>query len=351
MKSPFSIPWQTGLKRAIQERTSIFVLSDSNLPPEYLEEVLQVCGTYLPVYTHSIPGGEQIKTLEQAELLYHTLDSYGAERKTLMVCLGGGTITDLGGFVASTYKRGLELVLLPTTLLAMVDAAIGGKNGVNLPTPEGLIKNQIGTFHLPKYVGHNPEWLTSLDPREIRSGWAEIAKHGIISNSSTLIEGIMLVPEEFDVDYITPLITIAAEVKHYIVKSDPREKGSRAKLNLGHTVAHALESLAMESSAHITHGEAVACGLMFMYEASIEKMGFEPERGGFYIKLIEELINQKIELPAADLVWPKMLKDKKNQFGNVTDILLHSEGKLKLDFIWNEEEFTILWEQFREKQS
>ena len=231
----------------------------------------------------------------------------------------------------------------------MVDAAIGGKNGVNLPTTEGLIKNQIGTFHLPKYVGLNPVWLKSLDSREIRSGWAEMAKHAIISNSSTIFEGIILLPEEFDVEYMAPLITIAAEIKHQIVKNDPLERGSRAKLNLGHTVAHALESIAMESSTHITHGEAVAWGLIFMFEASVEKLGFDSERSSFYIKLIDELIDQKIELPAAELVWHKMLKDKKNQFGNVTDILLPSEGNLKLDFIWNKEEFTILWEQFRKK--
>jgi 3-dehydroquinate synthase len=348
MNSPFSTPWQTGLKEAFQERTSIFVLSDSNLPPQYLEEVLEVCGADLPINTHSIPGGEQIKTLAQAELLYRELDSAGVERKTLMVCLGGGTITDLGGFVASTYKRGMDLVLLPTTLLSMVDAAIGGKNGVNLSTPEGLVKNQVGTFYLPKFIGLNPDWLRSLDPREIRSGWAEMAKHALLSGADGLLDDLLKI-NKISADNLGPLITRAAELKHGIVNEDPLENGPRAALNLGHTVGHALEALAMETSKHITHGEGVAWGLVFMLEASIDKLGFDVERGASLSDWIIKSINEPIELPMAGKIWAIMLKDKKNQFGNVTDILLRSEGEVMLDFVWNEEEFTILWEQFHKK--
>lgn len=353
MKSVYSTTWKKGLKRSIQGRTSVFILADSNLPYKYLEEVERQCKGDLPVYSFSLEGGEKIKTLEVAETIYKELINVGAERKTLMVCLGGGTITDLGGYVASTFKRGLELVLLPTTLLAMVDAAIGGKNGVNLNTEKGCLKNQIGTFLEPKFIGLNTVWLESLPDREIRSGWAEMVKHSLLDSHSEFSK-YLFVNQNIELGDLMAMVPESAEIKQKIVNEDPLETGARASLNLGHTIAHAIEAIASNECEDVTHGETVAWGLVFALECSTDFLGYEEEWRDRYIEMIIEGINAPITLHSAEQMWEVMLTDKKNQFNNVTDVLLHprtSTNPPKVDFIWNKNEFTKKWEDFREKHS
>ena len=353
MNSVYSTPWKKGLKRAIQGRTSVFILADSNLPAEYLEEVVSQCEGDVPVHSFSLEGGEKIKTLEVAERVYQELIIAGAERKTLMVCLGGGTITDLGGYVATTFKRGLELVLLPTTLLAMVDAAIGGKNGVNLNTEKGCLKNQIGTFLESKFIGLNTVWLESLPEREIRSGWAEMVKHSLLCRTCEFSENLY-VNQSVELGDLKDMIPESAEVKQMIVSEDPYETGSRASLNLGHTIAHAIEAIASNECEDVTHGEAVAWGLVFALECSTEFLDYEEEWRDRYSEMIIEGINAPITLHPAEQMWEVMLTDKKNQFNNVTDVLLHPSNSTKppkVDFIWNKNEFTKKWEDFRKKHS
>lgn len=354
-QAPYSTPWKKGVKRAIEGRTSVFILSDSNLPGEYLSEVEEVCSGDVPVFTHSIEGGEKAKTLSEAQNLYLKLNEIGAERKTLMVCLGGGTITDLGGYVASTYKRGMKLVLLPTTLLAMVDAAIGGKNGVNLEVDGSVLKNQIGTFLEPEFVGLNTNWLESLSERELRSGWAEMAKHALLKNYSEYAFETLVMSEQNKSD-LDKLIPRSAKIKWEIASKDLFEKGSRAQLNLGHTVGHALETIAVKNSEIITHGEAVAWGLIFALEASKVYLDYTEKWVEMNTSTILEGINKKINLPPSDELWAVMKQDKKNQHRNVTDVLLYDRNSterktVKVDFIWKESEFTQLWEDFRKKHA
>lgn len=336
MNSVYTQPWKIGLKEALHGCTTIFILADSNLPGKYLNEVVETCGTNAPITTHSITGGEQIKTLQEAEHLYLELNKVGADRGTVLICLGGGTVTDLGGYVASAYKRGIEYVLLPTTLLAMVDAAIGGKTGVNLNAYQGLLKNQIGTFYQPKFIGLNTMWLESLPEREIRSGKSEMTKHALLLGDAAYIEQVLDTKNR----ELPDLIKKSAQIKQNIVNQDPHEKGIRVQLNLGHTVAHALETLAVANGEDLRHGEAVAWGLAFTIKASNIHTDLQNR--------ITKDIN--INLPKAEEMWEVMGSDKKNKSGNVTDVMLTETGPV-LDFIWNKSEFTKMWEDFRKKHA
>ena len=346
MSDFYSTIWHEGLKAAAIGKYSVFILFDSNLPKEYLKEVEGTFLSHIQISSYSIEGGEQIKTLDHAEKLYCELDRMGADRKTLFVCFGGGTISDLGGFVASTYKRGLSLALLPTTVLAIVDAAIGGKNGVNFRNETLLLKNQIGTFHLPEFIGYNPVWLKSLPIREVRSGWAEMVKHGLINRKEGLLEKLYEVSSDgtITLEHITPLLQSSANVKEEIVNEDPNEQGWRVVLNLGHTVGHALESF-----GKVRHGEAIAWGLVFMLEASKVKNGFSSSEA---VKTQNWLI-RGVEIPLpqveGEAMWRIMTTDKKNENGNVSDLLLNDSGNIDVNFIWKRDEFTALWEQFRSK--
>ena len=254
----------------------------------------------------------------------------------MIICLGGGTITDLGGFVASTFKRGIDLILLPTTLLAMVDAAIGGKNGVNLSSNHGNLKNQIGTFHLPKFIGLNASWLESLPERELRSGKSEMIKHALLFGEKNYIDQVL----NTEISELEGLIVKSAQIKQNIVDQDLFEKGSRAQLNLGHTIAHALETLASKNGEDLRHGEAVARGLAFALKVSNKHLDIQD-------KIISGL---SISLPQAKEMWEVMRADKKNKNDNVTDVIL-TDSSPKVDFIWNQNEFTKMWEDFCKKYS
>jgi len=346
MESKLTTSWETNLRLASAEASSVLVIADSNLPKSYSKDVVDLCKKESPTHIISLEGGEGIKTLSQVSEVYLHLEKMGADRKSLVVCLGGGTITDMGGFAASTYKRGVSLAHLPTTVLAMVDAAIGGKTGVNTEMQEdfGLLKNQIGTFYNPKMVGINHNWLRSLKEDEILSGWGEMVKHALLKGGTHLQELMTLSPNLED---LSPLLIRSARIKEAIVNRDQKENGERASLNLGHTVGHAIESLAHDKGREMKHGVAVAWGLIFALEASVIKMGFDPTTAEELQNWIVSKISKGIEADGADAVWSKMLQDKKNVKGNVIDVLMKAPGEVKWDFVWEREEFTIFWEKFR----
>ena len=298
--------------------------------------------------TLGLEGGEKIKTLETACQIYLELDNAGLDRKSIIICMGGGTISDLGSYVAATFKRGLDHVILPTTLLAAVDAALGGKNGVNLETPEGVIKNQVGTFKQPEFIGYDAKWLESLETQEVRSGWAEMAKHALINKDLDQTTPAIISTQPH-LDYLVPFIESSAAVKMDIVERDELESGERAMLNLGHTTGHAMESLAYSEGDEITHGEGVAWGLAFMLYASKEKKGFNSVLAQTLIGHILENIKKPLRRFDADEMWQLMLKDKKNNSGEVRDVLLFKIGKGDYEFVWDEGEFKALWEQFLSK--
>lgn len=236
------------------EGSRAFVVSDANVAPLYAEDV----ATKLKAPLMVLAAGEQAKTWASVEAIVRFLLGHGAERRDLLVAVGGGVVTDVAGFAASVYMRGIHWVAVPTTLVGMVDAAIGGKTGIDLP--EG--KNLVGSFWQPLMVLADPLTLASLPSRQLRAGMAELIKAAMIAPSSLEHlweeQGGRLAAGDFLT--VTPLLATAMKVKSEVVALDEREQGARAALNLGHTLAHALE--AATGYGYFLHGEAVAWGLL-----------------------------------------------------------------------------------------
>lgn len=213
-----------------------------------------------------IPAGEKHKSIETILPLWHTLVERKATRKALLINLGGGVVTDMGGFVASTYRRGIDYINVPTTLLSMVDAGHGGKTGFDF---DGL-KNEIGTFYSPKEVWIEPEFLKTLPREEMLSGYAELIKHALLSSADALDEAFMNLPLFLKLNEATDeqmavverMINDSIAVKQHVVELDPTEKGLRKCLNLGHTIGHAVEELGFEEHKPLRHGYAVMVGLV-----------------------------------------------------------------------------------------
>jgi 3-dehydroquinate synthase len=312
------------------------VITDSNVAPSWLEPLvrsLERAGD-TRVLTREMPAGEQYKTRESWSALSDWMLSEGCGRDTTVVALGGGVIGDLAGFVAATYLRGVPVAQVPTTLLAMVDASIGGKTGVD--TPAG--KNLVGAFHQPAVVLADPEVLSTLPARELRAGFAEVIKHGAISNAEIFEDAVRfasVVHERNGVGRTTDwrdaaaaaLIARSASIKADIVRRDPREAGVRQTLNAGHTVAHALE---LASGYALAHGEAVSIGLV-TESAAGERAGVTAP--GTSARLTSALVHAGLPtaIPAgldADSLVGAMRTDKKNRRGRLRFALLSEVGRM-----------------------
>ena len=209
---------------------------------------------WLPSHVTVLDCGEENKSVESVSRIWMMLSKQGARRSSILVCVGGGVVTDLGGFAASTFKRGMRCINVPTTLLAQVDASLGGKTGFNF---NGL-KNEIGTFSIPEKVIIDTRFLNHLPVRERMSGFAEMIKHGLLSNREYLIRLLNLEHQETTQEYMLELIRRSVTIKNEIVTRDPREQGLRKVLNFGHTIGHAIESLSIMQGSPLLHGEAVA---------------------------------------------------------------------------------------------
>ena len=291
----------------------ILILTDDNTRAHCLPLFLQQTGlpTDTPVVT--IPPGEQHKTLATCERIWKAMFEARLDRQALIVNLGGGVIGDMGGFCAATYKRGIDFVQVPTTLLAMTDAAIGGKLGIDF---QG-IKNAIGVFRNPAAVFIDPVFLQTLSARERRSGFAEVIKHALIG-APALWEKIKTLPAEALTDpaALSPadwleLLQASVAVKVRVVTEDPLEKGLRALLNFGHTVGHAVESYFMNGSDPLTHGEAVAIGMI------CEATGAAGPSGELVSTVLRHFGRRPIPETAFPELWTLMLQDKKNASGAV----------------------------------
>lgn len=290
-----------------------FVVSDENVAPLYGERVASLLGA--PLLT--LPAGEQTKNWSSVEHVVRFLLGLGAERGDLLVAVGGGVVTDLAGFAASVFLRGIRWVAVPTTLLAMVDAAIGGKTGIDVP--EG--KNLVGSFWQPRMVVADPLTLATLPPRELKAGLAEVIKAAIIAPSSLehLLDEHM--PRLLSGDFAAagPLVAHAMRVKAEIVELDEREQGARACLNLGHTLGHALE--AAGGYNHFLHGEAVAWGLLFALLLSQRRGLLASAEAGKWAARLEALA------PLPPLIWtwqqlvPFIGRDKKRRQGRLGWVL------------------------------
>src|SRR5690606_38544696 len=235
---------------------SVFFLVDDNTHEHCLPLLLSEIHENILIEIIEIPAGEESKAIEIAVQVWETMSETQASRKSLMINLGGGMITDMGGFIASTFKRGIDLINIPTSLLAMVDASVGGKTGIDL----NGIKNLIGTFAMPELTLIHPEFLQTLPEREFRSGLAEMLKHGLIHDKNHWLELIEI--ENFDFISIDYLIEKSVKIKQEIVEKDPFENGIRKILNFGHTIGHALESQLLQTENPLLHGEAISVGMM-----------------------------------------------------------------------------------------
>jgi len=276
-----------------------------------------------------IPVGDSYKTIETLTQVWLFLTQNNASRKSLMINLGGGMVTDLGGFAASTFKRGMEYINIPTTLLGAVDAAVGGKTGINF---NGL-KNEIGVINSAKSVLIDVDFFRTLDRENFLSGFSEMIKHGLIA-SPEVWENILRFPlEEIDYNQLSVLLEESIRVKEYFVEKDPTEQNIRKALNFGHTVGHAFESYALESGSPVLHGYAVAWGMIAELYLSYKKTGFPKERLHEIIALIEKNYGSfNITCKQYDRLYELMTHDKKNEGdGRILFTLLADIGDIRIN--------------------
>lgn len=262
-----------------------------------------------------VPGGEENKNLQLAEMLWQELVESKADRNTLLLGIGGGVVTDLVGFVASTFMRGVRFGLVPTTLLGQVDAAIGGKCAINL----GGYKNMVGAFWPAEFVVCDAQLLATLPEREFRAGVAEVIKSAIVGDKELfeLLEKSDLEALRGDADLLAEVVRRSVAVKCEIVAADPYEKGLRRVLNLGHTMAHAIESL----SADYTHGEAVAVGLVWASRLAAERCVISASEAERIVKVVEQYgLPTSTDLPQ-EALEEAMTHDKKSLAGVVKIVL------------------------------
>lgn len=292
-----------------------------------------------------IKATDDHKNLESLNHVWTELGRLGGTRHSLLINLGGGMVTDLGGFAASTFKRGIRYINIPTTLLAMVDASVGGKTGINL---NGL-KNEIGVFNPASTVILDTEFLKTLDYENICSGYAEMLKHGLISNSTVLNELLSFDLHHIDYKKLQDMIAASVAVKEQIVQEDPYEKGIRKALNLGHTAGHALESLAMKEHKTILHGYAVAWGIICELYLSWKKTNFPKENLRRVVNYIKEYYGVFFfTCKEYDTLYELMTHDKKNTSGIINFTLMQNIGDICINQNATKEEIFQSFDFLRE---
>lgn len=308
--------------------SSLFILVDSNTNEKCLMRFLSFLSTDKNIEIIEIEAGESEKNITTCVEIWSILTELGTDRKSLLINVGGGVITDIGGFVASTFKRGIDFINIPTSLLAMVDASIGGKNGVDL----GNLKNQIGVINSPKMVLVDTSYLNTLPQNEMRSGLAEMLKHGLIADANYWKHFKDL--NQSDLADFDVLIHRSIEIKNEIVTQDPTENGIRKALNFGHTLGHAIESyfLENENKTPLLHGEAVAVGMILeSYISWQKKLISETEYAE--IKNVIAAIFETILFEEKDLqpILDLLIHDKKNEYGKVQFALLDRIGAITIN--------------------
>lgn len=305
--------------------SSVFILVDDNTLDCCYPRFIQLFATDKPIEVIQIDAGEVHKNMETCMGVWNVMTELGSDRKSLLITLGGGVITDLGGFVASTFKRGIDFVNIPTTLLSMVDASVGGKTGVDL----GVLKNQIGVFADPELIIIDPEYLHTVTAREIRSGTAEIIKYGMTHDIQLFNE-----IKNNDKLNIVDLIHRSIEIKNEVVLEDPKEQGVRKVLNWGHTIGHGVESYFLEAHEKetLTHGEAIAIGMVCETYLSSKVLSFPKDK----VSEIKETIIKiygKVTLTEEDYqpILELMKHDKKNVGGEINFVLLNNYEDFKIN--------------------
>ncbi|MCL6273465.1 3-dehydroquinate synthase [Muricauda sp. 2012CJ35-5] len=323
--------------------SKIFLLVDSNthkhcLP--LLQKKMQGKVQFDAIY--EIKPGEEHKHINTCMLVWQWLSDEGADRKSLLINLGGGVLTDLGGFVASTFKRGIDFINIPTTLLAMVDASVGGKTGVDL----GALKNQIGVINQPQMVLVIPDFLATLESRQLTSGFAEMLKHGLITDQSYW----QSLRETKDYANATTIQKSIA-IKNTVVAEDPTEQGIRKILNFGHTLGHAIESYFLENpeKQSLLHGEAIAVGMILEGYLSHKLQGLS----ALSLQEIKETFlthfdHVMFSLEDIHSIVELLKYDKKNAYGDINFVLLQAIGKAVTDIQVPPEMFTDAFAYYKE---
>jgi 3-dehydroquinate synthase len=316
------------------EKSKKIIIVDENTHDNCLEYLLTSFDQLKDAEVMLLPAGEENKVMEVCFQVWNALSEYQIGRKDLIINLGGGLVTDMGGFMASVYKRGVDFMHIPTSLLGMVDASIGGKTGIDL----GPFKNQLGTFSQAQKIYIDPIFLATLPEAELWNGYAEMLKHALIADPDHW-KGLISISSPDELINLS-LIQKSAEIKMSFVNQDPFEKGSRKLLNFGHTIGHAIEGFSLEKDQPIAHGHAVAIGLLLESELSF--------RGGHLSEANFQAIQQSIKkvFPLVsidsdaelDELLSIMYNDKKNSEGKILGILIHKIGQCTYDYEFEEEE-------------
>ena len=336
---------ETSLTAAVSEceRDRTFVLVDETTEKLCLPLIADldcVSGSETIV----IGATDEHKTLDSLAHVWTCLQRGGATRHSLLINLGGGMVTDLGGFAASTFKRGVNYINIPTTLLSMVDASVGGKTGINF----GGLKNEIGVFNNARSVILDTTFLQTLDHENICSGYAEMLKHGLIATEDMWAELVNFDLSAPDLRQLSRMLADSVQVKERIVEQDPTEKGLRKALNLGHTVGHAFESLALQRRP-ILHGYAVAYGLICELYLSCAKTGFPVDKMRQTVRFINENFGQtSITCDDYPTLLELMTHDKKNVAGEINFTLLGGIGDIRINQTATKEEILEALDFYRE---
>jgi len=304
-----------------EKYSNIFVFADRNTAEACLPVFRQMLDDFSGFDLIETDPGEENKNIDFCIGIWKTLLDFGADRKCLIINLGGGVITDMGGFVASTYKRGVDFINIPTTLLSQVDASVGGKTGIDIDN----VKNMVGTFSLPQAVFIEAEFLKTVPKREMLSGFAEMIKNGLIADKD-YYEELKTVNYQ---KITTAAIYRSVEIKNEVVTEDPHEKGVRKILNFGHTIGHAVESYSLSKDKKpLTHGEAIAIGMICEAWLSHKNSTLSAEELVEIRTYISSVYPAyKIKEKSFDKLSELMQSDKKNEHGNILFSLLQSIGK------------------------
>ncbi len=331
----------TAMKKCEYDR--VFILADETTARLCVPAIEKVGG--LESAYHIVIGAtDACKTLSSLTHVWEELGKGGGTRHSLLINIGGGMVTDLGGFAASTFKRGISYINIPTTLLAMVDASVGGKTGINF----GGLKNEIGVFSNAHTVILDTQFLQTLDRQNICSGYAEMLKHGLISGEQMWAELITFDLEQPDLAKLRQMVADSVAVKERIVEEDPTEQGIRKALNLGHTAGHAFESFALRHKP-VLHGYAVAWGLICELYLSTVKTGFPSDKMRQTVSFIKEHYG-KMTITCDDYpdLFELMTHDKKNTSGIINFTLLGGIGDIRINQTATKEEIFEALDFYRE---
>lgn len=346
MKTIFSKDIELDLTKCIEEIAAdkIFILTDDNTKQLCLPKINSIVEN-VKASVISIPFGDENKNLTSLSLVWEYLSKNNASRKSLLINIGGGMVSDLGGFAASTFKRGIRYINVPTTLLSVVDAATGGKTGINFC---GL-KNEIGVINPAEFVLINVDFFHTLDNENLLSGFAEMLKHSLISMQKNWENIIRFDLESFEMNELQSLLKDSLLVKEEFVTQDPKEENIRKALNFGHTFGHAFESLSYEQQKPALHGFAVAWGMLCELYLSHIKLNFPKEILLIYRQILKEYYGfYTINCKDYERIFELMTHDKKNESSNINFTLLSNIGEIKINQTATKEEIFEILDFYRE---